>query len=299
MAKIINTAEKGHWYTKDGHACHQVPYAASNKAKAGQLKSTTLTDARKLKLLPSVTQILKLLAKPGLQDWKDEQLLIAADAWFAKVLSKIVSSPELAVETYPGVKFADFLQEIRGDFTEWARTIHRDSKVSVEEAIQRGHRIHEATDQFATRGLLPADPAIQPLFRPFKNWFESHVTNVKQTEFTVVGNGYAGTLDLLATIRGMGDRVVDYKSRGWEPGKKPLIYKEDGMQLAGYRRAVSSSMGGSLQEEIGMTSVFINTKDECPVYVHDWTNEEIRRHERMFMLTFELWIEDKKYDPRL
>ncbi len=47
-----------HWYDRDGKAVFEVP-----KAKGGGTRPTTIADARKLNLYPSVTTVLSVLAK--------------------------------------------------------------------------------------------------------------------------------------------------------------------------------------------------------------------------------------------
>ena len=69
---IARSAESVHWYRKDGAPQYTV------KAKDGSDRPTTLRDARKMSLVPSVTTILKIAAKPGLEAWKQEQMLLAA-----------------------------------------------------------------------------------------------------------------------------------------------------------------------------------------------------------------------------
>jgi hypothetical protein len=48
------------------------------EAKNGNQRPTTLRDARALDLVPSVTTVLNVAAKPGLEAWKQRQLLLAA-----------------------------------------------------------------------------------------------------------------------------------------------------------------------------------------------------------------------------
>ena len=73
MATIIaRSAEAVHWYGKDGSPRYTV------KAKDGSDRPTTLRDARKHGYLPSVTTILKIAAKPGLEAWKLNQMMMAA-----------------------------------------------------------------------------------------------------------------------------------------------------------------------------------------------------------------------------
>ena len=59
--------DNAHWYRRNGEALHTV------LSVRGEPRPTTLRDARKLDLLPSVTNILGVVAKPELVDWKMEQ----------------------------------------------------------------------------------------------------------------------------------------------------------------------------------------------------------------------------------
>ena len=60
-------SKTSHWYTKEGTACYEVPYADPSKG----MRSTTLADARKLKLLPSVSlQFRKCWTSQPLTEWK-------------------------------------------------------------------------------------------------------------------------------------------------------------------------------------------------------------------------------------
>jgi hypothetical protein len=63
----------GHWYQPDGTPLHQVP-----KADGKGMRDTTLADAKKLGLLPSVTGITDIVAKPALMNWKAAQVAAAA-----------------------------------------------------------------------------------------------------------------------------------------------------------------------------------------------------------------------------
>jgi len=49
-----------HWYDRDGKAVFEVP-----KAKGDGMRATTIADARKLNLYPSVTTVLSVIAKPA------------------------------------------------------------------------------------------------------------------------------------------------------------------------------------------------------------------------------------------
>jgi len=51
----------GHWYAQDGSAAYTQP----NKSKPGQTRPTTLRDAKKFDLVPSVTGIIGMADKPA------------------------------------------------------------------------------------------------------------------------------------------------------------------------------------------------------------------------------------------
>ena len=57
---IARAGEQTHWYDQKGAPAYTV------KAKDGSDRPTTLRDARKMNLAPSVTTILKVAAKPAL-----------------------------------------------------------------------------------------------------------------------------------------------------------------------------------------------------------------------------------------
>ena len=63
-----------HFYTTDGKSMFEV----ENKSKPGTFRPTTITDARKLKLIPSVTTILQYRARPDLDQWKMRQCIDSA-----------------------------------------------------------------------------------------------------------------------------------------------------------------------------------------------------------------------------
>ena len=56
------TSESGHWYDDQGNPAYEIIGAN------GKQRNTTLRDAKKLGLLPSVTTVLGVAAKPGLTD---------------------------------------------------------------------------------------------------------------------------------------------------------------------------------------------------------------------------------------
>ena len=63
-----------HWYDLEGKPRYEVPYADPKKG----MRATTLTDARKHGYVPSVTGILNIMDKPGLNNWLQDRVLESA-----------------------------------------------------------------------------------------------------------------------------------------------------------------------------------------------------------------------------
>lgn len=114
MAEIItatHAADAGHWYYPDGRPAYTII------GKNGKERPTTLRDARRLGLLPSVTMIANEGAKPGLENWKQRQVLMAS-----------LTLPHIDGETDDA----------------WVERILTDSKEEGEKAADRGTQIHAA-----------------------------------------------------------------------------------------------------------------------------------------------------------
>ncbi len=65
-------SESGHWYTQEGEPMYTII------GVNGKERNTTLRDAKQLGLVPSVTTIIGMIAKPSLENWKIEQALKSA-----------------------------------------------------------------------------------------------------------------------------------------------------------------------------------------------------------------------------
>jgi hypothetical protein len=67
----IFPGSQSHWYDGKGTPCHEI----ENKSKPGEYRPVTKADAKKLSLVPSVTNILgRCESKPGLDAWKRNQI---------------------------------------------------------------------------------------------------------------------------------------------------------------------------------------------------------------------------------
>ncbi len=190
-----------HWYFHDGRACYEVP-----RAKGDGMRPTTLADARKLNLLPSVTTILGVLHKEALVQWRVEQAVLAC-----------LTAPKRNDEPLD-----DFV----------TRILHTERHQDQEgdEAKARGTEIHDALEAYFTHGepSLEVVPWIDPVIK-----YLARFGTVIHSEHILVGNGYAGKCDLIFEDSMGVEWVIDFKST--KAAKLPTkSYWEHKMQTAAY-----------------------------------------------------------------
>lgn len=192
----MRASESLHWYALDGSPMYQVP------AVKGGMRPTTLRDARKLNLVPSVTTIIRCAAAPALENWKAEQLLMAA-----------LTLPRRQDEAE-----SDWLDRVRTDSREHAR-----------KAAERGTAIHAAI-QGHFEGEPPHEdhwPHVTGAIKALREAFGS-MNWIAEKSFAHP-LGFGGKCDLHAQA------VVDFKTKEFGPDNLPTTYDEHAMQLAAYR----------------------------------------------------------------
>src|SRR3990167_1709260 len=210
---MAHAAEWGHWYQRDGSPCYEVPYADPSKG----MRPVTLADARKLKLVPSVTTIGKEANRPALNRWQQEKVLLAA-----LTLPRKNGEPE----------------------SEWIKRVFEDSQEQARKAAEKGTAIHAAIQNYFEDK------------RPAHEWYDNIPSIVVEYWEYVHGAtlvldphfglrhdwiaeksfahflGFGGKIDLHCPIA-----VVDFKTTD-----KPLdglkTWTEHHMQLAAYREGL-------------------------------------------------------------
>src|SRR5215475_13596650 len=113
---LIERQPASHWYLRDGRPFHEI----AKKDGSGN-RPVTLADARKVLALPSVTNVLGVLAKPGLDAWKIEQGILSA-----------LTLPRLAGE----------------ELGAFAHRVVEDMGEQVEKAADFGSAIHAACEVY-------------------------------------------------------------------------------------------------------------------------------------------------------
>jgi len=252
--------DSAHWYQRDGTALHSVP------AANGELRRTTLRDARKLGLVPSVTNILGVIAKPELTLWLQEQAVLAA----------------LTLPRLPGESEDAF-----------ALRVVRDSGTMRDSAAEFGTAFHEGAETVAATLEVDAKDPQAPWLSLYRDWYQENIEQLVWTERTLVCAevGFAGTADLLVEHQQHGLTLVDYKTQGVKPGYKARAYGSWGQQLAAYRRAIGKPMA--------CMNVIVNSAEPSAPIEHLWSEEELRAGLESFEAALVIWRNEKSYDPRV
>ena len=233
-------SESNHWYAQDGTPMYTV------LAKNGEPRATTLRDAKKMGLLPSVTTIMKAAASPGLEAWKLNQMMLAA----------------LTLPRMDGENEESFIKRIQADSKEQAR-----------QAADRGTAVHAAIERFYD-GQIEADslPYLEAVYKAV----EKHFGNPRwAVEKSFASNGFAGKVDM-HTLEGDGV-VIDFKTKEFtsETMEKVAGFDENVMQLAAYR------MGLAIPNA-RCANVFVSVTEPGLVVVREWTQDELVRGWKMF-----------------
>lgn len=250
---IARAAESVHWYRQDGGPQYTV------KAKDGFDRPTTLRDARAMGLVPSVTTILKIMAKPGLEQWKLEQMLLSA-----LTLPRQPSEPE----------------------KEYIARIVADSKQTGKQAAEAGTRIHESIEQwFAGKKQVEHKEAAIAFEEAITKHFGTHVSQGWLVEHSFAKDGYGGKVDMYTGPNGYAPKgiVLDTKSKDFGPRDKVEAYDEHLMQLAAYRAGLGLP-------EARCANVFVSRTHPGLIHIVEWPQEALARGYQMFKCLLDFWL---------
>jgi len=205
-----NKSEGGHWYDKEGN-----PFYTIERADGKGVRNTTLRDAKKLGLLPSVTTILSVAAKPGLQNWLQQQAILAA----------------LTLPRKENESETDYLDRVVND-----------SKAQGREAADRGTYIHGILESFFDDILLESIPEYcRNAEKELKVAFGNRLWIPEKSASHELG--FAGKVDLHAKgdkVKGIPGVVCDFKTKE-VPLEKVVPYEDHIMQIAAYRELLGLS----------------------------------------------------------
>lgn len=257
ISHMLRGEDSAHWYDRDGKPCHQV-----EKRDGTGPRPTTLADARKHGWLPSVTTILKVLDKPGLNTWKTEQAILAA-----------LTSPRVDGEAEDA-----FVQRILSK--------DREHDEESQKARDLGTLVHAAIESACNGESVPAKLAqyVDPVMRVVEEF-----GRIVFTERIIVADDYAGCLDL-GVIRDT-FTLIDFKTCKKLPD---VAWPEHRLQLAAYAAAVK--MPGIEMMNVETMNIYISTTEPGKISVcpHDSWKDTF---ERGFKPLINIWQWLNNYTP--
>lgn len=195
-----------HWYACDGLPAYEI------KGANGDMRPTTLRDARKYKLVPSVTTIMGIQDKPQLLLWKQNQLKEA-----------IINNG-----AHPHNEQA---------FEKWWRSCLRDSNQVAKKAAEVGSSIHDSIEDAIKTGNT-SNRIAEEVFKFLDDNFKGF-SWVAEDSFAHT-KGFGGKVDLYGVKnKGREDEqrmVLDFKTKNKskEGISKVEAYDDHHMQTAAY-----------------------------------------------------------------
>jgi hypothetical protein len=246
--------DAGHRYTRAGAPAYE------QRAASGGLRATDLRDARKHGLVPSVTTVLGVLAKPALTNWLVDQGVMAA-----------LTLPRIEGETE----------------TAFLARIKEDSKAQAKAAAEEGTRIHDALECAFKGDHYPHfyQPHIDAVREELARLFPGVDDWIAEASFAHE-SGFGGKVDLHSPSTGI---VADYKGKDgdFSDGKK-LAYDQH-YQLAAYNR-------GLLLPPSLCANIFVSRTHPGRVASHVWKREEVDHGWEVFAGALQVWKLLKKFD---
>jgi hypothetical protein len=256
LSRLVQTDQSGHWYTEEGQSAHVIV------GKTGKERNTTVADARKLGLLPSVTSVLGIMEKPQLTAWKIEQAIMAS-------------------LTLP--------KEDNESLEEYAKRVVKDSKESTTRAAEHGTKMHTEMENILLGRDCSKDETLGPYIETFKEWASDNIEKTYWCEKALVGAGYAGRCDAYVRLKGVGDAIIDLKNRKVNPKYEPF-YDTDCAQLWAYRVA-------SENPQAACVSVVLASNNPETIMTRVWDDKELYEAGIGFMSLLKVWAWAKQYVP--
>lgn len=242
--------QAGHWYTKTGDPAYTM------KGKNGQERAVTLRDARTLGLLPSVSTILRLEAKPQLERWKIEQACLAC-----------MTLPRLDGEDDSAFMSRALRDSQEQSFKAAARGTHIHGL--IEKSIPHGHCMWGDDNEQAIVNAVLAK--LNTMF-PGYHW---------APERSFASAKFGGKIDLHG-VKGDTAVVIDFKTKSKLDPTKKLAYDEHCAQLAAYAYGLGAPISRCV-------NLFVDTDIPGVLVVHEWSTDERDKGWLAFGHLLNLW----------
>lgn len=248
-----------HWYSQDGNPLYTIIGANGNE------RDTTLRDARKLNLVPSVTTVMAGAAKPGLDNYLQTQLL------------------EACISIGYSQRCNDKLK--------WKREVISKSREHSSNAAAKGTKLHDALEQyFLGKGY---DNKLEPIISPVIQLLYDEFGGIKwKPEVSFSSKlGFGGKVDMSYggyQVDSEYGIILDFKTKDTDNVKKMIPYDEHGMQTAAYAVGLDTPNARRY-------NLFISTQVPGLLSLTESTNFE--RDWGMFEALLKLWQFRNKYVP--
>ena len=264
----MRNAESGRWYSPETKLC-----VTEITGKNGKVRKPNIADAVKLGLLPSVTSVQAVMAKPALVRWMQGQAIMAA-----------LTLPKVAGESDEA----------------YIDRILDDAEALKEAACETGKDFHTAAEGYWKAGIVKHDdPAIQMFLAGLVAWRISMdarypgLTWYAECPYINDALGIAGTPDIV----GIGADVIivgDYKTMDLSKVKGcPKPYDSHGMQMA----CGLTTLEPAKTVRLGVNLFVDRVTGEIRCY--EWTDDEISEYWAMFKTVVQLWKQVNKWDKRM
>ena len=253
---------------------HFVPMAS----RPGEIRPTRMSDVRKAReqgqvWVPSVTTILNVLAKPGLENWKIERHL--------EVAYGVDIDPEPGGNPYTPYG--------------WIEEVRRLTELEMDKAPTAGSDLHKSLEMWFSNALPvghPDEAICRKVSMTIYDYTVACPIRWTPERRFVSPLGYGGQVDLSNDAW-----VIDFKSKQtadkFKPGK--MVYDDHRIQLAAYREGLRQPpyyIDFKLQPEIRVrcANVFV-CLETGEIDFHEHSETELEKGWRMFKAALEIWKE--------
>ncbi|HOW80745.1 MAG TPA: hypothetical protein PK406_14975 [Verrucomicrobiota bacterium] len=250
--------QSAHWHQRDGTPVETVP------AKDGTPRPVTIADARERDLLPSVSEILTALNRPGLTAWRMQEAVHAALTWSrtvgddpAALVPAVLNSLE-----EPPLKPADLTAALRG--------------------------------ALGPAGPQEYSPQVAGIIAAFQAWAKQLPAVFWQSK-PVFSNtlGYAAVPDLVVLTKRGGLTGVSVRAMPFHGQKNPQPRLTDDAAIG-----MAASLALVSKKHLAARTLVIDTAPPHRIFERNWSKRELRHGLRIFKAIFAVWRIIKGYDPR-
>ena len=265
----------GHYYDRDGNACHM---QATKPGAKNKTRPTTVTDARKQGLLPSVTTVLDVISKPFLTEWQIKEALKVAYA-----------RPAFGGENED----------------EWIAFVREKANQQVGMAADLGTNVHKAIEMALNTQEWAQE--LKSYVLPTLDVVRNMGIKEQVSESITVNSeiGYAGCVDLAGWVidtEGLADVmpltvpvIVDFKTKKTKAGEKIDISETYPWQLAAYHVSKFGKGQRELQLLAKAALVFISSTEPGRVETVWFDRAQLSHAWECFKTCHKLWCLRNKF----